>query len=102
MAERITARPEMVGYLIFMAWWLGVAVVGIVLFEMWGLPMPAAAIIGGIALILWFGVLLWRSCQLDRVRRKRDEENAIVSIRKWDDGEAAAKEFHVDEPKSYT
>jgi hypothetical protein len=101
VAERITSRPETVGYLIFMAWWLAAVVIGIVLFEIWSPPMPAAAIIGGTALILWYAILFWRCYQFDRVRRKRDEEVAIASIRKWDEGEAAGGNFSVEEPTSY-
>ncbi len=101
VAERITSRPEVVGYLVFMAWWLGVAVAGVVLFRIWSPLMPAAAIIGGTALVLWYAVLFWRCYQLDRVRRKRDETNAVVSIRRWNEGEAAGKEFNVDEPTSH-
>ena len=96
VTERITSHPKLVSYLVFLACWCGVAVVGGVLLEISGVPMPAASIIGGTALVLWFGILLWRSSQLDRVRRKREEEDAVSSVLKWDEGEAAPKEFNVD------
>ena len=92
VTERITSHPELVSYLVFVACWGGVAVVGGILLEMWGVPMPAAAIIGGTGLVLWFGILVWRSGQLDRVRRERDEEDALDSVLKWDEGEAPEKE----------
>jgi hypothetical protein len=101
VAERITSRPEVVGHLVFMACWLGVAVAGRVLFGIWSPPTPAAAIIGVTALVLWFAVLFWRCSQVDRVRRKRDEEDAAASIRRWSDEEAAGVNFSVEEPTSY-
>lgn len=101
VAERVTSRPEVVGYLVFLACWLGVAIAGVVLFGMWSPPSPAAAIIGISALALWYAVLFWRSYQLDRVRRKRDETNAVASIRRWSEEEAAGKKVSVDEPTSY-
>lgn len=101
VAERITARPETVGYLVFLACWLGVAVAGVVLFGIWSPPTPAAAIIGVTALVLWFAVLFWRCFQVDRVRRKRDETNAAASIRRWSEEEAAGVNVSVEEPTSY-
>jgi hypothetical protein len=101
VAERITSRPEVVGHLVFMACWLGVAVAGRVLFGIWSPPMPAAAIIGATALVLWFAVLVWRCFQVDRVRRKRDETNAAASIRRWNEEEAAGVNVSVEEPTSY-
>jgi len=89
VTKRITAEPGMMGFLVFEACWLGIALAGFAVFRIWRLPMPLALTPGTIAVVLWFGVLLWRAHQFDRLRRKRDEVNASIATRRWDDGENA-------------
>jgi hypothetical protein len=88
VAKRMTSEPGMTGFLVFEICWLGVALAGFVVFRIWNPPMPVAPIVVGVGLVVWFGVLFWRACQLDRRRRERDEANATVAVGKWDEGEA--------------
>jgi hypothetical protein len=90
VVKRISAEPGLSGFLLFELCWLGVAVAGLAIFRIWKPAMLVAAITGGSALVLWFGVLLWRAHQVDRQRRERDEANAAVAVRQWEEGEEAA------------
>jgi hypothetical protein len=86
-ANRINSVPGQVSFLIFCLWWLCVAIVGLVVFKLWRPPMPHAAILGTVAIFLWFVVLLWRAHQSDRERQKRDQANAAVAVQQWDGSE---------------
>jgi len=80
----------MTGFLVFGTCWFGVTLAGLMVLRIWQPPIPQAAVAGTIAVVLWFGVLLWQAYRLDRQRRERDEANAGVAVRQWDEGEEAA------------
>ena len=85
VAKRISAEPDLKRLLVFELWWLGVAIVGFVVFRLLKLPMPLGAVVATIAVIVWFGGLLWKVRQLDRVRQGRDREAADIAVQRWND-----------------
>lgn len=87
VSERISSQPEQKRFLIFVVWWLGVLIVGLVVFKLVNLPMPHSVVLGTIATVFFLGGLVWQARRCDRERQKRDREAAKVATQQWDDGE---------------
>lgn len=87
VSKRISAEPGQTRFLLFLLWWLGIAIAGFLLLRLWNPPMPHALVLGIIGSILWFGGLLFRVHPVARERRQRDREAAKVAIQQWNEGE---------------
>ena len=83
VVKRMTAEPGMTSFLVFEIWWLGVAAIGIMAFEIWNPPMPHALVVGTTAVVLWLAGLGWRAHRLDRDRQQSDLAKAPASLRQW-------------------